>query len=194
MFMTTQINHACTRDATAPPEINRTLSMSWPLRTARRGAAVVSLAALVGAAACTRKTPNDPSAAAHWSDAAGSKSTISYNGDMLLAVSSMQDAQSLNYRVTPTQPSVQAGQQIFLGSSCVYCHTVAGTNASGTVGPDLTHFALRPSIATVLPNTRPNLAAWIVNAQGVKPGSAMPSMDIPGAQLQSLVMYLESLK
>src|ERR1041385_2761456 len=43
---------------------------------------------------------------------------------------------------TSVQPKVssieQAGQQAFLGSACVYCHTIAGTNASGTLGPDLT--------------------------------------------------------
>ena len=43
-------------------------------------------------------------------------------------------------------PMLERGQQIFLGSACEYCHTIAGTNASGTIGPDLTHLASRLSI------------------------------------------------
>lgn len=87
------------------------------------------------------------------------------------------------------------GQQAFLGSSCVYCHTIAGTNASGTLGPDLTHLASRSTIgAGALPNTRGNLAGWIVNAQAIKPGNKMPSMYLDSNQLQALLAYLETLK
>lgn len=157
---------------------------------------VVALAVAIG---CARRSPPT---VPRWSGATGRQHTLTYNDDVVVLAMAMHRASSLGSRapssqssaLSSTRPSIQAGQQIFLGSSCVYCHTVAGTNASGTVGPDLTHFAIRPSIAAVLPNTRPNLAAWIVNAQELKPGTAMPSMDIPGAQLQSLLMYLESLK
>src|SRR5581483_2722992 len=48
--------------------------------------------------------------------------------------------------VPPATPAAQRGQQVFLGSACVYCHRVAGTNASGEVGPDLTHVASRLSL------------------------------------------------
>lgn len=91
-------------------------------------------------------------------------------------------------------PSVKRGEQIFLGAACTYCHTVEGTNASGTVGPDLTHFAGHDSIAHVLANTRENLRRWITSAQQIKPDQMMPSFDIPDPDLQSLVLYLESLQ
>lgn len=89
----------------------------------------------------------------------------------------------------------EAGQQVFLGSACVYCHTIKGTNASGNVGPDLTHFAGRKSIgAGILPNTPGNLAGWIANSQSIKPGNAMPPMDISGNKMQALLAYMETLK
>ncbi|HZQ09307.1 MAG TPA: c-type cytochrome [Anaerolineae bacterium] len=94
-----------------------------------------------------------------------------------------------------TDETLRTGQQAFLGSACVYCHTVKGTNATGTLGPDLTHLMSRKTIgAGTLPNTRGNLAGWIVNAQDIKPGNKMPPMQLESDQLQALLAYLESLK
>jgi cytochrome c oxidase subunit II len=89
----------------------------------------------------------------------------------------------------------QQGQQAFLGSSCVYCHTIRGTNASGRVGPDLTHLASRQTIASdTLPNNPGNLAGWMINSQSIKPGNHMPPMDLNGDQVQALLAYLATLK
>jgi cytochrome c oxidase subunit 2 len=95
----------------------------------------------------------------------------------------------------PTDAHLREGQQVFLGSSCVYCHTIAGTNASGTIGPDLTHVASRQTIgAGSLPNAPGYLAGWIVDPQHVKPGNYMPGSDLQGDELQALLDYLESLR
>ncbi len=89
----------------------------------------------------------------------------------------------------------QMGQQAFLGSACTYCHTIRGTNASGQLGPDLTHIASRMTIGSgILPNNRGNLAGWIVNSQGIKPGNHMPPMDLTSEQLQALLDYMATLK
>jgi cytochrome c oxidase subunit 2 len=87
------------------------------------------------------------------------------------------------------------GRTLFLGH-CVACHTVRGTTASGTLGPDLTHLASRTSLAAgVLPMNRGALAGWIVGSQAIKPGNLMPSMNIfSGEDLQALAAYLESLR
>jgi cytochrome c oxidase subunit 2 len=86
------------------------------------------------------------------------------------------------------------GQQIFLGSACVYCHTINGTSASGMIGPDLTHLASRSHLgAGVIPNTRGNLAGWIVDSQAIKPGNLMPPIYLEGDDLQALLAYLETL-
>ncbi len=97
------------------------------------------------------------------------------------------------------QPSVgsieQQGQQAFLGSACTYCHTIRGTNASGTIGPDLTHIASRMTIGSgILANSRGNLAGWIINSQIIKPENHMPPMDMTSEQLQAMLDYFATLK
>ena len=95
----------------------------------------------------------------------------------------------------PATPELQRGQQVLLGSACVYCHTIDGTNASGTVGPDLTHLASRRSLAAgLLPNSRGYHGGWILDPQHLKPGNKMPGTDLTGPELQALLAYLESLE
>lgn len=95
----------------------------------------------------------------------------------------------------PSTPLIEQGQQAFLGSACVYCHTIAGTNATGAVGPDLTHLASRRTIgAGLLPNTPGNLAGWIANSQAIKPGNYMPPMNLDPRAMQALLAYLNTLK
>lgn len=87
------------------------------------------------------------------------------------------------------------GQQVFLNSSCVTCHTVRGTDAGAQVAPDLTHVGSRKTIAAgTLINTRANLAAWIVDSQKSKPGNYMPQHNLASADVDALVSYIESLQ
>lgn len=95
----------------------------------------------------------------------------------------------------PADPLLAKGAQVFSSSACIYCHGVAGTNATGKVGPDLTHFGSRQQIAAgALPNTPAALRGWIVNPQTAKPGALMPAERFSDAELNALVAYLESLK
>ena len=97
--------------------------------------------------------------------------------------------------MTPTDPVALRGQEVFLASSCVMCHAIGGTPAGSRIGPDLTHLASRRTIAAgTLPNTRGNLAGWIVNPQAIKPGVRMPSTRLDSDDLQALLTYLETLK
>jgi cytochrome c oxidase subunit II len=95
----------------------------------------------------------------------------------------------------PTDPQLLHGQQVFLNGNCVYCHTIAGTAARGQAGPDLTHMESRQQLAAgAISNTPGALGGWIVDAQTIKPGNAMPPQEISGPDLQALISYLESLK
>jgi cytochrome c oxidase subunit 2 len=95
----------------------------------------------------------------------------------------------------PTDEIVQRGQQIFLGSACVYCHTIKGTNATGTLGPDLTHLASRYTLAAgTVENNSGNLAGWIIDPHSIKPGNLMPPTNLTGPELQALLAYLETLE
>ena len=92
-------------------------------------------------------------------------------------------------------PLAARGRLALERNSCAACHTVRGTTASGTLGPDLTHFGGRRTIgADTLPNTPGNLGGWIVNSQTVKPGNKMPPQPLTPQELQALLAYLESLK
>lgn len=92
-------------------------------------------------------------------------------------------------------PALQPGAQRFL-QACAMCHTVRGTPAAGTSGPDLTHVGSRPSLAAgTLPNNVGALAGWIAASQRIKPGNSMPSFDHwSGEDLRAVATYLESLK
>ena len=87
------------------------------------------------------------------------------------------------------------GQQVFLASTCVNCHTVQGTAAAGRAAPDLTHFGSRSIVgAGVIANTPDNLGSWIRNPQAIKPGVLMPGFSLSDGDLAALVAYLEGLK
>jgi cytochrome c oxidase subunit 2 len=95
----------------------------------------------------------------------------------------------------PTAPDARRGKDVFMGSSCVMCHTITGTDAQGRNGPDLTHVGSRAFIAAGrLPTTREHLAAWIADPQAHKPGVNMPAQRFSPQDLQALAAYLEGLK
>ncbi len=95
----------------------------------------------------------------------------------------------------PSDADLQRGQQVFLNHACVFCHTIAGTPAMGSAGPDLTHLGSRSTIAAgTLPNTKGNLGGWIADPQNIKPGNHMATVDLSAEDLQPLLDYLESLK
>lgn len=98
--------------------------------------------------------------------------------------------------VGPTSDEAAAGERVFMREACAGCHTIRGTQAAGTIGPDLTDFGSRPSIgALAVPNTAPNLTRWIRDAQSIKPGNLMPPFpSLPASDVAALVAYLEGLK
>ena len=96
---------------------------------------------------------------------------------------------------TPIEAQAVRGQQLFEAGNCSTCHTVSGTRAAGRVGPDLTHFAGRRTIAAgTMENTAGNLAAWLADPQLIKPGVQMPVTALAPADLQALVAYLTTLR
>jgi cytochrome c oxidase subunit 2 len=96
---------------------------------------------------------------------------------------------------TPRTPEQARGRQVFLAAKCPACHRLGGEPALALVGPDLTHLASRRTIAAgTLPNTRGHRAGWIVDPQGVKPGTRMPGNPLPPDDLQALLAYLDGLE
>jgi cytochrome c oxidase subunit 2 len=97
-------------------------------------------------------------------------------------------------RTPPDGSPASAGLQTFRAGACIGCHAVRGVSAGG-IGPDLTHFGSRKTIAGgILPNTPENLARWLRNSPALKPGSLMPEQKLADAELAALVVYLRSLE
>jgi cytochrome c oxidase subunit 2 len=95
----------------------------------------------------------------------------------------------------PQSPEAKQGQRYFMEDGCAACHTIAGTPAQGTVGPNLTHLAGRDTIAAnTLPNTPQNLFRWIRNPQSVKPGDKMPGLGLGAKKYHAIVAYLTELR
>lgn len=106
---------------------------------------------------------------------------------------------------------IKQGAQLVLGGGCAQCHYIAGTNARGRVGPDLTHFGSRTTFAGAwVENNEANLKAWVRDPATLKPGvttnagksigngallSRMPAYpNYSDAELTAIAQYLLSLK
>jgi cytochrome c oxidase subunit 2 len=96
---------------------------------------------------------------------------------------------------TAANAEASAGQQAFMSRQCAACHTIRGTAANGTTGPDLTHVGGRRTIAAgLLETTRGSLAAWIADPQTLKPGNNMPMVPLSPDELRAISAYLAGLK
>lgn len=96
----------------------------------------------------------------------------------------------------PTDELAQRGRDVFVDSQCALCHTIRGVNqAAPGVAPDLTHLATRRTLAArTLPNVRGNLGGWILDPQGIKPGSRMPAVNLSSDDFLALLEYLDGLR
>jgi cytochrome c oxidase subunit II len=104
------------------------------------------------------------------------------------------DAWLQNETRTAASVETESGREVFLRSSCVGCHTIRGTDATGTLGPDLTHLASRETLAAAtIPNTRANLADFVADPQAIKPGAVMPPTELTADEMDALLDFLESL-
>ena len=104
------------------------------------------------------------------------------------------------------------GAKLIVGAgTCLGCHAIKGNPMMvSTIGPNLTHFASRTTIAAGLfPNDARHLARWIKNAREMKPGVIMPTlgagqydpvlkaktpMTLTDQQIADIVAYLQTLK
>jgi len=92
------------------------------------------------------------------------------------------------------------GEKAFLNvkNLCITCHRIEGyKEAVGVVGPNLTYFGSRETIAAgALPNTVENLKRWIHNPGAVKPGNQMATVIKEGMisdqDIDDIVAFLRS--
>lgn len=100
---------------------------------------------------------------------------------------------------TPEQGLALEGKNLFQAKGCVQCHNVTEVAPGGILGPDLTHFGSRTTVAAaILPKTDENLARWIRDPESLKPGNLMTDgikdQNLTEADIERLVAFLQSLK
>jgi cytochrome c oxidase subunit II len=95
----------------------------------------------------------------------------------------------------PDGAEAEDGRRIFERASCAGCHTIRGTSAEGTLGPDLTHLANRETLgAGVAPLAPGALDDFITDPQDDKPGVSMPPTELTPDQVDAVVAYLMELE
>ncbi len=92
----------------------------------------------------------------------------------------------------PTQGPAATGAQLFQEKTCQSCHAIAGSEAAGKVGPDLSHVGSRQTLAAgVLANDLDNLTRWILWPQRYKPKCHMPNLRLAEGEARAIALYLE---
>lgn len=96
----------------------------------------------------------------------------------------------------PVTDIAREGAEAFVANGCAGCHTIDGNpTAIGKIGPNLSHFGSRTTLAAgILPNTPENLASWLLDPQAVKPGNIMPTLNVRPRDIEALVAYLHGLR
>ncbi len=102
----------------------------------------------------------------------------------------------LSARKTTSGAGDAEGLALFLRHGCAACHAISGTEARGTIGPDLTGFGERGSVgAGTLANTAEHIARFIRYPDGVKPEVRMPHFSmLPDADVERIAAYLRGLR
>src|SRR5699024_2508530 len=65
----------------------------------------------------------------------------------------------------------QEGKYLFEENNCMSCHAVGSSNVE--IGPNLTNYANRTTIAGILEPTKENLVEWVRDPESINPGNKM---------------------
>ncbi|WP_454279595.1 cytochrome c oxidase subunit II [Sphingomonas sp. Marseille-Q8236] len=102
----------------------------------------------------------------------------------------------LAQQALPARTDASAGARLFAENGCAGCHAIAGMTPPSRIGPDLTHFGSRRTLAAgILPMTEANVVAFIRHPEKAKPGVRMPSFpQLSDDEAVALARYLQGLK
>lgn len=118
---------------------------------------------------------------------------------MAFDVIAMQPAAFDQWLIDTAEPATAVdgpGRQLFEDYGCNGCHTVRGHFTASPIGPDLTHFGSRLSLAAgTLPISVAAIANFIRNPAMAKPGALMPAFEsMPAEDADVIAAYLMELK
>lgn len=102
----------------------------------------------------------------------------------------------LDGQAAPAGTGHGRGAKLFMSNGCGACHRIDGTEAQGSIGPDLSHIGSRRTVgAGIMPNTAENIARFIAAPDAIKPGAKMPAFGmLPPGDLQAMADYLKDLQ
>jgi cytochrome c len=94
-------------------------------------------------------------------------------------------------RVTGGDPA--KGKEDILRYGCPACHEIPDIpTARSRVGPSLRNIVAQEFLAGEMPNTPDNMARWIRSPQKLRPGSAMPNVELNDSEARDITAYLYS--
>ena len=96
----------------------------------------------------------------------------------------------------PSPAVGRRGADLFQLHGCGACHAIAGTEAKGVLGPDLSHLGSRTTLAAgILPNTTDDIERFITAPERIKPGAKMPAFGmLPREDIRVLAAWLRGLE
>lgn len=83
----------------------------------------------------------------------------------------VEDMQNVNPEAEPESTVAQEGKSLFQENNCMSCHAIGSSPAQ--IGPNLTNFGDRSTLAGVEDLTKENLVDWIMDPESLKPGNKM---------------------
>ncbi|HEY3053574.1 MAG TPA: cytochrome c [Thermoanaerobaculia bacterium] len=88
----------------------------------------------------------------------------------------------------------QRGRAVFSRYGCSSCHVISGVPTTGFVGPSLDRIGVRLYIAGHIPNVPQNMVQWLRVPQQMKPGTAMPNLNVTERDARDMAAYLYTLR
>lgn len=113
---------------------------------------------------------------------------------MLIVLAACSDTQDPSSRLAIAGGEPEQGHSLIQAYGCGTCHTIQDVRgARGKVGPRLENYAQQHLLAGFLPNTPPNLIAWLIDPVALKPATGMPAQGVTEAEARHMAAYLYSL-
>jgi cytochrome c oxidase assembly factor CtaG/cytochrome c2 len=123
------------------------------------------------------------------------RNTVLLAAATLLGACERGDAGAPRVSAVLAGADAEAGRSALRTYGCVSCHYVPGVrDPGGRVGPTLADFGRRAYIAGGLPNTPDQVMRWIQDPQTLRPGTAMPDLDVPEPTARDIAAYLYTLR
>jgi cytochrome c len=86
------------------------------------------------------------------------------------------------------------GRALVTRVGCPSCHVIPDAAPQGMVGPPLTSIGRRSYNAGRFPNDEIWMILWLEDPQALKPGTAMPNLDIGERDARDIAAYLATLR